>query len=279
MMMVMIISQTDAQKALQHLEESHQNTFCQRPLDLERRRRYDRHFHAHSSNANHSYLIAANLHNNEALLSDFVLQLLNFLRFLQITSYHNHDNNHNHNDIIDDSPQLEQPNHHYGEHRIFVSIYESGSTDRTADYLQHLRTILEAMHVHHRIVSGGALVRPAHGMHRIEYLASVRNAAMQPLYDAPAGTFHRVLFLNDIFFCGHDLAELLLQSELQEADVTCGLDYDYTVDGGLGFYDSWVARDRRGAMWEKRPLPARIHHMPTETRVRNGLPVGVGCCW
>lgn len=71
------------------------------------------------------------------------------------------------------------------------------------------------------------------------HINTVRNAAMQPLYDAPPQTYEKVLFLNDVFFCAHDMAELLYQSDLQQSDMTCGLDYDYT-DQGLGFYDTYV---------------------------------------
>lgn len=61
---------------------------------------------------------------------------------------------------------------------------------------------------------------------------------MQPLYDAPRHLFGKVLFLNDVFFCAHDMVELLYQSDLHQSDMTCGLDYDNT-DKGLGFYDTY----------------------------------------
>lgn len=131
---------------------------------------------------------------------------------------------------------------------------------------------------------------------------------MQPLYDAPRHLFGKVLFLNDVFFCAHDMVELLYQSDLHQSDMTCGLDYDNT-DKGLGFYDTygyvqvlrmflylpndidtplfrratarcrWVDRDRDGEIWEKRPLPGQTTVSESNERMKQGLPFQVSCCW
>lgn len=76
---------------------------------------------------------------------------------------------------------------------------------------------------------------------------------MAPLYEAPEGTFDRVLFINDVHMCEADLLEILLQHEVQEADMSCGMDYkelkipEFAEQGyPLLFYDVWVARDMLG---------------------------------
>lgn len=76
---------------------------------------------------------------------------------------------------------------------------------------------------------------------------------MAPMYEAPEGTFDRVVFINDVHLCEADLLEILLQHEVQEADMSCGMDYkelrikEFEAQGyPLLFYDVWVARDMLG---------------------------------
>jgi hypothetical protein len=61
--------------------------------------------------------------------------------------------------------------------------------------MELFRSLLEAEHVQHRVIS--TALRRASSQHRIDFLSTVRNMAMQPLYD---GTFKAdfVVFLNDI---------------------------------------------------------------------------------
>lgn len=40
--------------------------------------------------------------------------------------------------------------------------------------------------------------------------------------DIPAWPAERVIFLNDVFFCAHDVVRLLQH----DADVVCGMDFD-----------------------------------------------------
>ena len=67
-------------------------------------------------------------------------------------------------------------------------------------------------------------------VHRIEYLAEVRNAALRPLYelrDSEGEVFDSIIFMNDILPCVDDLLELIWQSRRQNAGITCAADYMY----------------------------------------------------
>jgi hypothetical protein len=150
-------------------------------------------------------------------------------------------------------------------YRVFFSVFENGSTDRTNQLISELLVpMLESLGIHHgkmevRLsgrVCGGHSRRPAR-MDRIQWMACVRNAAMQPLYANGMRLFHPssqnvlitspidagnvskgrssvlntsddgsmslnsdelvVLFFNDIFFKPKDVLRLLMTNELSEA--------------------------------------------------------------
>ena len=52
--------------------------------------------------------------------------------------------------------------------------------------------------------------------------------------------------MNDIFFCAEDILELLHQSLIRDAHITCGLDFMRDVRRTPHFYDTWVTRDALG---------------------------------
>ena len=88
---------------------------------------------------------------------------------------------------------------------------------------------------------GGNLTR-APDQDRIDFLAQVRNAALEPLWletTTESGTANtwfdakglraavlwpadKVIFLNDVYFCARDAVRLLLHN----ADMACGMDFD-----------------------------------------------------
>lgn len=155
-------------------------------------------------------LIASNLHDSEAIMPNYVAQLLTAISALG---------------------RAAQP--------TFVSIYESGSTDSTASWLLLLDKWLSLLGVNRRVVVGGPLQR-AHGQDRIQFLASVRNAVLEPLLPSSApgdGTpghiaqascgphgcpaASRVVLLNDVYFCASDVLRLLQY----DADIACGMDF------------------------------------------------------
>ncbi|KAJ2789157.1 hypothetical protein GGI18_002565 [Coemansia linderi] len=161
-----------------------------------------------------------------------------------------------------------------GHSRIFISIYENGSTDKTKEILHQFNDTLNALGIAHRIVAEDT-PKPEH-IHRIEYLAKLRNYAMEPLYSDGA-KFGRVAFLNDVYFCQADLFELLFQSQTHGAHLTCGEDYDMWGDG-VGFYDTWVARDIKGEGFAK-----EVHRLSkddgTMVAQMRDRPFQVQCCW
>lgn len=137
--------------------------------------------------------------------------------------------------------------------RFHLSIYENGSTDDTPALLFLLAQILDRMGTGYTIISDPSRASGWAPKKRIAGLAEVRNAAMAPMYEAPEGTFDRVVFINDVHLCEADLLEILLQHEVQEADMSCGMDYkelkikEFEAQGyPLLFYDVWVARDMLG---------------------------------
>lgn len=110
------------------------------------------------------YLLAANLHNSRAVLPNFIVQLSLLASQLPPGA-------------------------------LFVSVYESGSTDRSEAWLEELRHLLHLMEVPHRIVTGGAITQTdpaaaaaaaassANVSERIEMMAALRNAALAPLLE------------------------------------------------------------------------------------------------
>ena len=57
----------------------------------------------------------------------------------------------------------------------------------------------------------------------------------------PGGNFDTVLFMNDIVWCAADVLEILLQMELQQADMVCSVDWESHI-----IWDRWVLRDMSG---------------------------------
>ncbi|KAJ2042181.1 hypothetical protein GGI03_000773 [Coemansia sp. RSA 2337] len=187
--------------------------------------------------------IAANLHNSQNILPNMALQLLALVDTL-------------------------------GHGRVFISIYENGSEDRTKEILHRFDSTLESLGIAHQILTDDS-PKPMH-IHRIEYLAKVRNLALEPLYSSSA-KYGRVLFLNDIFFCMTDLLELLFQARAHSAHLTCGEDFDM-FNGGPGFYDIWITRDMHGEMPKKEMHRISNDDISMVAQMRD-RPFQVQCCW
>ncbi|KXZ53029.1 hypothetical protein GPECTOR_8g396 [Gonium pectorale] len=164
---------------------------------------------------------------------------------------------------------------------VFVSIYESGSSDRTRAWLKVLAIALDALGVPHELKLGGTIQR-AKGEERIHFLARVRSAALEPLYGRcaangtfcvpkmEAGTKHhhhqqqqlphagagsgsgRVVFLNDILFTAADVLRLLQYP----ADLACGLDLGMAAEPDLTWaeHHDTIAAFLRARWW----LPRRL---------------------
>ncbi|KAJ2864624.1 hypothetical protein GGH94_002770 [Coemansia aciculifera] len=187
--------------------------------------------------------VAINLYNNEKILPNMATQLLALADTL-------------------------------GHDQIFISIYENGSEDKTKEILHRFDETLSALDIAHRIITDPT-PKPQR-VHRIEYLAKVRNSAMEPLYSS-GEKYGRVAFINDVHFCLTDVLELLFQSRAQGAHLTCAEDF-INWNGGPGLYDTWVARDIQG----KRFVP-EIYKMTRDdismTAQMRDRPFQVQCGW
>lgn len=139
-----------------------------------------------------------------------------------------------------------------GPDRFHVSIYENGSKDDTPHQLFLLAKLLRQLGAGYTLVSDPNRQPGWVEGQRIVGLAELRNVVLQPLYDAPPGTFDQVIFINDVHLCEAEILEILLQHEKQQADMSCGMDFkelrivEFEPNYPLLFYDTWVARDMQG---------------------------------
>ncbi|TPX31845.1 hypothetical protein SmJEL517_g04939 [Synchytrium microbalum] len=157
---------------------------------------------------------------------------------------------------------------------IFISVYESDSTDDTARIAMSWYTALSILGIPCRVVVNG--VSRSGIPNRIEFLAEVRNRVLDPLVELwrQGDEFDRVVILNDVVFCAEDILELIFQSMQQDSSITCGLDYFET-----GFYDIWVARDIDGQEFRKQPWDAFVPTPESASRLSRGLPFQAQCCF
>ncbi|KAJ2348789.1 hypothetical protein GGH91_001193 [Coemansia sp. RSA 2671] len=187
--------------------------------------------------------IAANLYNSESVLPNMAAQLLALADTL-------------------------------GHTRLFVSIYENGSRDKTKEILNRFNETLTALGIPHRVIADDR-PKPKH-THRIEYLAALRNLALEPLYSSNTA-YGRVVYLNDMFFCLTDLLELVFQSQAHRAHLTCAEDFELK-HGSLTFYDTWVARDILGHAFKKQPFNIADDGAAKVAQMKS-RPFQVQCCW
>ncbi|KAI0034270.1 cryptococcal mannosyltransferase 1-domain-containing protein [Vararia minispora EC-137] len=215
--------------------------------------------------------LAMNLHNNEDVLPTFFQEL----------------------------PHLLQ---HLGPDHVYVSIYENGSGDRTPQMLNLLSELLEVLGTPHRVIADGSWKQSdKESGNRINFLAAVRNTAMQPLYSGEAGealggVFDEVIWINDVFHCTADILEILYQKRLQGAHQACATDWG--VWGDWVIYDRWVLRPMSGRVmyrhdeindWFQGGYSAeeKIAHLPhllpedpdDRARIERWFPLQVFSCW
>jgi alpha-1,3-mannosyltransferase len=115
-----------------------------------------------------------------------------------------------------------------GYQNVFVSIYENGSSDQTKALLRIFDALCRSVGL--RVVIRTSRRTRGAFNHRIEYLAEVRNAAFGPLFELReerGETFDSIVFMNDILPCVDDILELIWQSRLNNAGITCAADYMY----------------------------------------------------
>ncbi|KAH9947879.1 capsular associated protein [Amylocystis lapponica] len=168
-----------------------------------------------------------------------------------------------------------------GYHNVYVSIYENGSTDQTKALLRIFDALCRSVGM--RVMIRTSMRTRGAFNHRIEYLAEVRNAAFVPLHelrDAENEYFDTIIFMNDVLPCVDDLLELIWQSRMNNAGITCAADYMFHEDlGSPVFYDNWVARDINGTALENAPFESIMHHGASQDRFQRHLPIQVQSCW
>jgi len=159
---------------------------------------------------------------------------------------------------------------------LFVSVYESGSTDHTKDYLELLEGHLNFLGIPCKIVRGGVTRGKRE---RIEFLADVRNRALEPLR-ATTEVYDRVLWLNDIVFCADGALQMLAHALPEPqgglgADAVCGMDYIKGDGGKCAFYDRWASKDATGRIF--RNFFPIVNYGESELEV--GQAFQVFSCW
>lgn len=217
--------------------------------------------------------IAACLNQAEQILSHWTSELIRLLMALQVPG---------------------------NEANFFVSVYESGSSDNTVEHLRHLEEHLEFIGIRSSIVTEG---ETRNGRQRIEYMADIRNKALQPLRNSRE-TYDHVLWLNDNIFCADGVLQLLADALPEKngghgADAVCGMDYDYDefglISGTSGqcvFYDKWVSHDIAGNNFgNDKPVIRQSYDIagndispevapgPGNDKLEAGQPFQVFSCW
>ncbi|OJT02924.1 hypothetical protein TRAPUB_6508 [Trametes pubescens] len=159
-----------------------------------------------------------------------------------------------------------------GTDNVFVSIVENYSTDRSPDLLREFARDLDRLGVRNRVlVSDETVKKPEHveWNPRIEFLAAIRNQALEPLL--AGGGYDRVLFSNDIYIEPESVLELLATRD-GDYDFACGLDF-----GHFGAYDMWVLRDRVGRLTAG--IWPYFFDAASMDAVKREEPVPVYTCW
>jgi len=106
---------------------------------------------------------------------------------------------------------------------VYISIYESASTDETPVHLHALDRELSEYGIPHRIITNGHIVQDREGEHRIQSLTQLRYESLQPMYEAAlkyddtdgkeGWRSDRVMIINDVFWCAEDALRLLEEGD------------------------------------------------------------------
>ncbi|KAI8069906.1 cryptococcal mannosyltransferase 1-domain-containing protein [Gongronella butleri] len=154
-----------------------------------------------------------------------------------------------------------------GHNRTYVSVYESGSQDKSAEKLNGLSESLTSKGVPHTIIVNGE--QGSEEWRRIPRLAMLRNKALEPVRSAltdDGQPYQTVLFLNDIWFSWEDAVQLL-QTNQGSFDAACSMDffgeyYDMfatrEIDGqwlGSGNYPYFQDKTSRRLLDQNDPVP------------------------
>ncbi|KAI8924536.1 cryptococcal mannosyltransferase 1-domain-containing protein [Entophlyctis helioformis] len=199
---------------------------------------------SNGTTARKRYFIALNFHNSQDVLPSLLSELLR---------------------LVD----------HLGPDRVFVSVFENGSKDRTKSLLRAFEAVLAHFKVPNNINLSDE-VSDYKNKNRIDLLAGYRNRAIEPMFKQSVH-YNSIFFINDVFHCLDDTLELIHQSEMQQSDITCGFDFwQYS----FRFYDTWVGRTLSGntvrEFWYQGSF---VYDPAARARYELGLPVQAYSCW
>ncbi|KAF9413146.1 hypothetical protein BGZ94_000826, partial [Podila epigama] len=96
--------------------------------------------------------------------------------------------------------------------------------------------------------------------------------------------FDRVVFLDAVVTCTEDILELIYQSQLQDADLTCGIDLRYQLSAktpqasGAPVIDTTATRDILGKPLGNSKTTFSLDE-DTRTRFKKRIPFQVSACW
>lgn len=170
------------------------------------------------------YFIAINLHNNKAILPEFTHELTSLAQHSEASS-----------DPCDVLLTLL-----VGLNKVFISIYESNSDDGTGVFLAEYRESLDGLGIPNQVLpmvkDEGETWPYGTSPQRIEFIARLRNKAMEPIQSADSDVrlenwrdFTKVIYLNDIRFKWEDIIRLIATrvegKEDEDYDVACAMDF------------------------------------------------------
>ena len=168
---------------------------------------------------------------------------------------------------------LEAIAHLLQNNKVYVSIYENSSKDKTRALLSDLGAALQAIGVDGLWMHSSNMLSDFGKQDRIVMLSEIRNLALAPLmpYASSAKSSGTLLVMNDVLTCSSDILELVHQQRLHHANMAFGMDwgscdrrvrqgepgYLYPDDPRFDsdnpphtsvsrFYDTWVGRGISG---------------------------------
>jgi hypothetical protein len=157
--------------------------------------------------------------------------------------------------------------------KVYVSIYENSSKDKTRALLSDLGAALQAIGVDGLWMHSSNMLSDFEKQDRIVMLSEIRNLALAPLmpYASSTKSSGTLLVMNDVLTCSSDILELVHQQRLHNAGMAFGMDwgscgrkvrqgepgYLYPDDPRFDpdkppqfpvvrFYDTWVGRGISG---------------------------------
>ncbi|KAH8649017.1 glycosyltransferase family 69 protein [Xylariales sp. PMI_506] len=166
-----------------------------------------------------------------------------------------------------------------------LSIVEGNSDDGTYEVLDLLRSEMDKIGLAYFLQSSSIDSKAGQ---RMTKLAELRNLALAPLSSTTIKPNRdtTVIFLNSVALCVSDILELAYQRLIQEADLTCAMDWTFFGPDST-FHDVEAARTLKGdSFFDVPPDGSRDYAWDlfwndeeTKSRFDKKLPFQVFACW